>query len=559
MLFPMMFGVSAVVFIVGYFVYGRFMANVYGLSDSNETPAVKFADGVDFVPAHPAVLLGHHFASIAGAGPITGPIAAAMTFGWLPTILWCVIGSTFLGGPHDMGAVVASLRHDGNSIGTVVEKWIGKTGKYLFLGFTILTLILVVAVFLVMSAGTFAGDPVVAFVSTLFIVLAFISGLMIYRWHVPLWVVTIVMLALIVAGCTKVTPETAPFLVGEGGIFVHTADFWNAFLGVYIFLASVLPVWMLLQPRDYLASYFLYFAVAVGAYGMFTGSALNSNTVAQVVSNVQYFGFTSKAMWPAMFVMVACGAISGFHGLIGSGTTSRQLRKEKDAVLIGYGAMLIEGLVAVISIGTLMVLGLEGAKGLSPVQIFAKGFGQFATLIGLDATFGTRLGAIAINSFLLTSLDTATRLARYQIQEITGGKVHMIPATIIPVVLAVALVYTKTHVDVIVDGVKKVQEIATWSAIWPIFGAANQMVAALNLLGVAAWVKLGLHKNNTFLYVPFWFMLVTTLFSLIIQLKEGFASSAPNYLLLTLASILVLLGVGMSISGVSAMSKKQDL
>lgn len=551
MLFPMMFGGAAIVFLIGYVVYGRFMANVYGLSDANETPAKKFEDGIDFVPAHPAVLLGHHFASIAGAGPITGPIAAAMTFGWLPTVLWCVIGSTFLGGPHDMGSVVASLRHDGNSIGTVIEKYIGKAGKYLFLSFTILTLILVVAVFLVMSAGTFAADPVVAFVSTLFIILACVSGLMIYKWHVPLSIVTVVMLVLIFFGCTKVTPESAPFLVGEGGIFVHSLDVWNGFLGVYIFLASVLPVWMLLQPRDYLASYFLYFAVAIGAYGMFAGSSLNTNTVPLLAANVEYFGFSKAAMWPAMFVMVACGAISGFHGLIGSGTTSRQLRSEKDAVLIGYGAMLIEGLVAVISIGTLMVLGIEGAKGLSPVQIFSKGFGQFSTLVGLDATFGARLGAIAINSFLLTSLDTATRLGRYQVQEFTGGKISKYPATILIVVLSVALVYTKTH-----DVSGKV--IATWQAIWPIFGAANQMVAALNLLGMAAWVKLGLHKSNKFLYIPFWFMVITTVYSLVIEVKARLAVATPNYLLTTLAIILIVLGVAMTITGVSAMGKDKN-
>lgn len=544
MLFPIMFGISAVIFIIGYIVYGRFMANVYGLSDTNETPAVKFEDGIDYCPAHPAVLLGHHFASIAGAGPITGPIAAAMKFGWLPTILWCVIGSTFLGGPHDMGALVASLRHDGQSIGAVVEKWIGKTGKFLFLSFTILTLILVVAVFLVMSAGTFAADPVVAFVSTLYIVLAIIAGFMIYRWHVPLWVVTIVMLALIVGGCVKVNAETAPWLINT--VFAHDINFWNAFLGVYIFFASILPVWMLLQPRDYLASYFLYFAVIVGAYGMFAGSALDSKTVSVVAANVRYFGFSSSAMWPAMFVLVACGAISGFHSLVGSGTTSKQLRKEKDAVLVGYGAMLIEGLVAVISIGTLMVIGLEGAKGLSPVQIFSLGFGKFSTLVGLDATFGARLGAIAINSFLLTSLDTATRLARYQVQEITGGKVSMYPATIFVIVLALCLVYTKTH-----DVSGKV--IAAWLAIWPIFGAANQMVAALSLLSIAAWVKLGLKKKHTFVYAPFWFMLVTTVFSLIIEVKERFAVAQPNYLLSCLAVILIVLGIAMSIAGIRTM------
>lgn len=548
MLFSMMFGISAVVFIIGYFMYGRFMANVYGLSDSNETPAIKFEDGIDYCPAHPAVLLGHHFASIAGAGPITGPIAASLKFGWLPTIIWCVVGSTFLGGPHDMGTLVASLRHDGQSIGTVVEKWIGKSGKYLFLCFTILTLILVVAVFLVMSAGTFAADPVVAFVSTLYITLAVVSGFMIYRWHVPLWIVTIVMLSLIVGACVKVNAETAPWLINT--VFKHNIDVWNAFLAVYIFFASILPVWMLLQPRDYLASYFLYFAVAVGAYGMFAGNSLDSGTISMVAENVQYFGFSSSAMWPAMFVMVACGAISGFHGLIGSGTTSKQLRKEKDAVLIGYGAMLIEGLVAVIAIGTLMVLGKEGAAGLSPVQIFSKGFGKFSTLVGLDPLFGERLGAIAINSFLLTSLDTATRLGRYQVQEITNGKIGMIPSTILMVVMALCLVYTKTH-----DVSGKV--IAAWSAIWPIFGAANQMVAALNLLGIAVWVKRGLKKTSTFMYAPFWFMFATTVFSLVIELKERLAVATPNYLLATMAGILIVLGIAMSIAGVKAMGKTE--
>ena len=547
MLFQMMFGISAVVFVLGYLIYGRFMANTYGLDNKNETPAIRFEDGIDFVPAHPAVLLGHHFASIAGAGPITGPIAAALKFGWFPTILWCVIGSTFLGGPHDMGALVASLRHDGNSIGAVVEKWIGKTGKYLFLSFTILTLILVVAVFLVMSAGTFAGDPIVAFVSTLFICLAVVSGFMIYKYHVPLIVVTIVMLAIIAGACIKVNATTAPWLINT--VFTHDINKWNAFLSVYILFASVLPVWMLLQPRDYLASYFLYFAVVVGAYGMFAGGHLDTGTVAKVTENVQYFGFTSKAMWPGMFVMVACGAISGFHALVGSGTTSRQLRNEKDAVIVGYGAMLIEGLVAVIAMGTLMVLGVEGAKGLSPVQIFSKGFGKFGTLVGLDEAFGARMGAIAINSFLLTSLDTATRLCRYQIQEFSGGKIGKYPATIIVIALSLALVYTKTH-----DAAGNV--IAAWSALWPIFGAANQLVAALSLLAIAAWVKLGLKKNHAFMYIPFWFMLVTTVFSLIIEVKERFAVAQPNYLLGSIAVILIVLGIAMSISGVKAMNSK---
>lgn len=544
MLFAMMFGIAAVVFVIGYFTYGRFMGRVYGLNNDNVTPAIRFEDGIDFVPAHPAVLLGHHFASIAGAGPVTGPIAAAMLFGWLPTVIWVIVGSTFLGGPHDLGAIVSSIRHDGNSIGTVTERWIGKAGKYLFLGFTILTIFLIVAVFLVMSSGTFAGDPVVAFVSTLFIILAFISGNLIYKFHVPLFLVTLVMLAIILGACVYVNETTCPWLIGT--MFKHDTNFWNAFLAIYCFVASVLPVWMLLQPRDYLASYFLYFAVAVGAYGMLTGSALDTGTIPAITANVQYFGFSSKAMWPMMFIMVACGAISGFHGLIGSGTTSRQIRQEKDALLIGYGAMLVEGIVAIISVGTLMVLGADAAKTLSPVQIFSQGFGKFSSLLGFDPVFGARLGAIAINSFLLTSLDTAARLGRYQIQEISGGKIGMYPATIGLMIVSLLLVYSKTT-----DASGHV--IATWAAIWPLFGSANQMVASLSLLAIAAWIKMGLKKNHSFMYIPYWFIMITTLFSLVIQLKEHLAVAQPNYLLSILAALLIILGVAMSVAGVKAM------
>ncbi len=539
-----MFIVSAVVFVVGFKVYGKFMADIYQLDDSRQTPAQCMFDGIDYCPAHPAVLLGHHFASIAGAGPITGPIVAASMFGWLPTLLWCIIGSTFLGGPHDMGALVASMRHDGRSVGEVVERWIGHKGKILFLCFTILALILVVAVFLVLSAKTFAADPVVAFVGCLYIAMAVISGMLIYKFHAPLWLVTVIMLAIVGFACVK-SADSQTIMT----LFKLSNNTWNYILALYIVAASVLPVWLLLQPRDYLASYFLYFAVIVGIVGMLFGNKFDSGAIPMIKQGVSYFGTAGKPMWPMMFVIVACGAISGFHSLVGSGTTSKQLRRESDAVVVGYGSMLMEGLVACIAIGTLMVAG-SIVKG-GPVVTFSKGFGQFASLVGIDPVLGTRLGAIAINSFLLTSLDTATRLARYQIQELSGMKINKYVATVVAVVAALALVMVKTT-DVAGN------PIPAWKAIWPIFGASNQLVAALALLAIGVWVIRGLKKSGNFLMVPFWFMLATTLFALFILIKGWIGMAQPNYLLAGVALLLFVLAVFLVLEALKALRVKVE-
>ena len=311
-MFPVMFIVSAVLFVFGYKFYGDFMAKVYDLDNKNPTPAEQLNDGVDYCPAHPAVVLGHHFSSIAGAGPIVGPITAASIFGWLPTIMWCVLGSIFLGGPHDMGSLVSSMRHEGKSVGVVIERWIGETGKKLFLGFTILSLILVVAVFLVLTTATFVTDPVVAFVGCLYILLAVISGILIYRFNLNFKIVTVFML-IIVAICSFKGGDW-PFVAA---MFTHSADQWNMFLAIYILAASVLPVWLLLQPRDYLASFFLYFAVGIGAIGMLFGAKMDSGAIPVLADNVKYFGLTKLHLWPMLFVIVACGAISGFHSLVG--------------------------------------------------------------------------------------------------------------------------------------------------------------------------------------------------------------------------------------------------
>ena len=543
-MFFIMFTASIAVLLLGYVFYGRFMAKIYDMSNEHATPAERLNDGMDYCPTHPAVVLGHHFSSIAGAGPIVGPITAASMFGWLPTLLWCLIGSIFLGGPHDYGAVMASMRHDGKSVGEVIDKWIGHRGKKLFLIFTILTLFLVVAVFLVLTTATFVTDPVVAFVSCMYILLAIISGLMIYRFNVDLRVVTIVMLV-IIAICT-VKGGDWPFVAQ---FFTHTADQWNIFLAVYILLASVLPVWLLLQPRDYLASYFLYFAVIIGAIGMIFGGALDSGKVPVMAAHINWFGLERNDLWPMMFVIVACGAISGFHSLVGSGTTSKQLAHERDALPVAYGGMLLEGLVAVIALGTMMVAGGIGPGG--PVGTFASGFGRFCSILGIDSVMGTRLGAIAINGFLLTSLDTATRLGRYQIQELTDYKVGKYPATLAVVLLALVLVYVKTT-----NAAGKL--VPAWAVIWPVFGASNQLVAALAILGLAMWVIRGLKKKATFLLIPFWFMLATSMAGLVVEIKATLTSQNPNYILAAISALLLILALLMTKEGLSALKKDKE-
>ena len=519
-----LFVVAATAFIVGYFVYGRFMSKVYGLDNTRKTPSEELFDGVDYVPAHPAVLLGHHFASIAGAGPIVGPIAAAGLFGWAPVYLWCVIGSIFLGGPHDMGAVVSSMRHEGKSIGEVVDHWIGHRAKQLFLGFMWLTLVLIIAVFLQLGANTFADNPAVAFAGILYVLLAVVFGTLVYRWNLPLSVMTVIMVPFVL-GAVWVGTESAWIQAH----FSFSMETWRFVLVGYVFVASVLPVWLLLQPRDYLASYLLYAALIIGSIGMVFGAGRFE------VVLPAYESFAPKEatyLWPLLFVTVACGAISGFHCMVGSGTTSKQLRRETDARFIGYGSMLIEGLVAIIALGTVMVVGIGG--GANPLQTFGEGFGKFAGILGIPEEYGVALGLLAINSFILTTLDTATRLGRYQLQELSNMRLNRYVATVVGVAAALALLFIKSEGQ------------PAWKVIWPVFGASNQLVAALALLTLVVWIVKGLKKSAAFLKYPMYFMMATTLAALVLLIRQNIGigpDATPNYLLVGVAVVLFVLAV----------------
>ena len=511
--------VGIAILVVGYIFYGGWLANQWGVDDKKVTPAHELEDGMDYVPAKAPVLMGHHFSSIAGAGPINGPIQAAV-FGWVPVVLWVLIGGIFFGAVHDYGALFASIRHKGQSLGEVVAVNIGERAKKLFLVFSYLTLILVVAAFASIVASTFNGftaegapndaNAAVAMISILFIIMAIIFGLAVYRRGAPLSVATVLGVIGIVL-CLVVGLNFHPIYLSN--------NTWMWIIGVYILIASVAPVWILLQPRDYLSSFLLYGMMVIAAVGVIgaglTGADAAHNDMPAFTGWVDTISATSLGtMFPALFVTIACGAISGFHSLVGSGTTAKQLDHERDAKPIAYGGMLIECALALISLAAVSFIWQEYVAGdiRVPTQVFATGISRMvASIPGLEATQPTvsALLVLTVSAFCLTSLDTATRLARYMFQEfwlepgqtykdVTGIKATLsnpYVATAITVVLGVGLGMTG------------------YGKIWPLFGAANQLLAALALLTVCAWLG-NIGRNNKMFYIPMAFMLVVTLFSL---------------------------------------------
>ncbi|MCX8063839.1 MAG: carbon starvation protein A [Candidatus Hydrogenedentes bacterium] len=510
--------IAGIVFLIAYFTYGGYLSKKFNLDKRAKTPAEELYDGIDYCPAHPAVLLGHHFASIAGAGPIVGPIAAGGLFGWLPVYLWVVVGSVFAGGVHDFGSIVASVRHKGLSIGEVVGNWVSERAKILFLCFTWLALILVIAVFLQLSADTFAQDSAVAFSGTLYIFLALIFGLVVYRFQFSLLYSSLVAIPIVLLavyfGKNEIIQRS----------FSLSMESWRIILSIYILLASVLPVWLLLQPRDYLASFLLYFSVIVGAIGILLGGA---SFEVKLPVFTTFFPDKLTYLWPVLFVTVACGAVSGFHCMVASGTTSKQLRCETDAKVIGYGGMLLEGFVAIVALSCVMLAGSVPKEG--PLVVFGEGFAKFAGLLNINPDLGKSMGLLAVNSFILTTLDTATRLARYQLQELSRMRMDRFTATIISVACALALVYFRTGNE------------PAWKLIWPIFGASNQLVAGIALLGIMVWVAKGLKKGYLFVMIPMVFMIVTTIGALSILGYSNFISH--RYLLVFISATLAFLAL----------------
>ncbi len=551
---------------VGYVFYGKWLSKQWGIDENIETPAKKMPDGVDYVEAKPAVLMGHHFSSIAGAGPINGPIQAAI-FGWVPVFLWCVIGGIFFGGVHDYGALFASVRHDGKSVGEIIKSSMGKRAKKLFIIFALLVLILVIASFVNVVAGTFfsvipeggkafgftlnpTNNQTTAIISVLFIVLAVIYGILTTKCGMKVLPATIIGIVGIIA--------IVIFGLNVGFIMNRTA--WIIFVSVYIAVASLIPVWIMLQPRDYLSSFLLYAMIAIALVGILIGAFTGSATFE--IPAFAGWKVGNSFMFPTLFITVACGACSGFHSLIASGTTSKQLDNEKHARAIGYGSMLIESALGIISLIAVGVVWANKGNYGSPSAIFGAGI---ATLFGKEGSgvYNTisALLTLAVSVFALTSLDSATRLSRFMFSELflKEDEATWKDASGIRKVLAHPLF--GTCLMVVVGATLGFLKL---SAIWALFGAANQLLAGIALLAVAAWLgQVG--KNNKMFIIPMIFMLAATLTQLIITVVQKVGAMVKgaegamfwgNWFQLIFASAMVVLAVILVIEGIQTFVKQ---
>lgn len=560
---------SIAVLLVGYVTYGKWLAEQWGIDEKKVTPSHEFEDGLDYCPAKAPVLLGHHFSSIAGAGPINGPIQAAV-FGWVPVLLWVLIGGIFFGATHDFGALFASIRHKGQSIGEVIGQNIGASAKKLFLIFSYLTLLLVVAAFASIVAETFkatftetgavdtvasAANASTAMISLLFILIAIAFGFFVYRRNASLAVSTVIGVAAIVA-CIAIGLNWHPLYL--------SSTTWMVIVGLYILVASVTPVWILLQPRDYLSSFLLYGMIILAVVGIIgSHPTLDIPAFTGFIDTVAPTGSSLGYLFPALFVTIACGAISGFHSLVASGTTAKQLNSEKDARPIAYGSMLIECVLAVISVCAVGYIWKDYAAGttVTPTVVFASGIaGMLSKIPGLSNTYNIAysLLVLTVSVFCLTSLDTATRLARYMFQEFwlepgetreqaTGWKKTLTNpylATAITVILGISLGLTG------------------YANIWALFGAANQLLAALGLLAVAAWLG-NIGRNNKMLLFPMIFMLIATVTSLALTIKNnilaitaGGAGIGWCYIRTILGILLIVLAIVLMVEGINTLKSQ---
>lgn len=528
--------ISAIILLLAYRFYGKYVYNKFGLSDARKAPSHTHRDGIDYEPSKPIVVLGHHFASIAGAGPIVGPIIA-VTFGWIPAVIWILVGGIFFGAVHDLGSLAASLRTEGKSIGVIIRNQIGLKGKQLFILFSFSTLILVIGVFSDIIAKTFVANPGVASASILFIFLAVAFGYL-NRWvgNKNAAFITITVIGVILMYYFVYLGTQIPIALDY--------NWWVGGLLAYAFLASVTPVSLLLQPRDYLNSYLLYGMMIAAVAGVFVANpSIEMSTEIQVSSESLGYAF------PVLFVTIACGAISGFHALVASGTTSKQLDKESDAKIVGFGGMLIESFLAIISVGAVVILSrteyLERLTVEGPVALFSTGLGGMISSLGISETFAVGFVALTVSAFALTTLDTCTRLARFTFQEYfedmpqpaaqVMAKNRYLSTTIV-VILSVLLLAS-----------------GEFSRLWPIFGSANQLLAALALLTIGVWL---IKKNisATFVTIPMFFMFTVTLASLGLFAWKNFQDE--GYILASIASILFVLAIALIVLAIRSLKKE---
>ena len=534
----------------GYLLYGRWLAKTWGIDPNAKTPAYELQDGVDYEPADTAIVFGHQFASIAGAGPINGPIQAAV-FGWVPVLLWVLIGGLFFGAVQDFSAMYASVKNKGRTIGYVIEAYIGKIGKKLFLLFCWLFCILVVAAFADVVAGTFNGfnadggqiasNGSVATTSMLFILEAIALGMVLRFSKLNKWINTAIAIVLLIVGVA----------IGlKAPIFIGTST-WHIIVFVYILIASVVPVWALLQPRDYLNSYLLVFMIVASVVGV-----LLTNPSINLPAFTSFYVEGTGNLFPILFVTIACGAVSGFHSLVSSGTSSKQIKNEKNMLPISFGAMLMESMLAVIALIAVasFATGAAAEAGYTtPAQIFAGGVANFLSEIGLPHNVVFTLINLAVSAFALTSLDSVARIGRLSFQELfldasidddnmEGWRkilTNKYFATVITLILAYLLAK------------------AGYKNIWPLFGSANQLLSALSLIACAVFFK-KTKRKGWMLWVPMIVMLAVTLTALIQKIIALIGNPTPgNILQLAFAVALFVLGVIVALLGLKRLAEKE--
>lgn len=525
-------GVSVLSLILGYVFYSRKVKQWLGVDDNEPVPSVEMNDGVDYVPAkHWTILFGHHFASIAGAAPIIGPVIACLYWGWLPALVWIVVGGIFFGAVHDFVALVMSLRNKGKSITTVTESVMGKVSKILFSIFALLALILVVAVFAAVAGATLATTPAVVIPTFGLVVVAVIVGVLMYRVGLSVLLCSIIGVALLVG--LIVAGYHFPISLGVE----NAASWWTVILLIYAMVASVTPVTLLLQPRDHLAGAVLYLGMFFGFLGL---------VITQPETKAPMFvAFTSAKegwMWPMMLVTIACGAISGFHSLVASGTTSKQVPRMRDARVIGYGAMIAESALAVLAVAAVSA-GLywksapEGLEGLVYQELFRKGgwiksfgagYGELTKVI--FGGMGMLIGITMLKTFVMTTLDTATRITRYICNELFGET------------FGISCMKNKYAATALVGFLAGTLALGKWRAIWPVFGASNQLIASLVLI-VASVYLLSNNRRFGFTAVPAVIMLLTTIGALVYKTHSFITAEQPNIMLATISVILIILAL----------------
>jgi len=485
-----------VVLAAAYFTYGPLLARLLKLDPNVDTPAVTLRDDVDYVPIEPKFLLSQHFSAIAAAGPIVGPILAGVMFGWLPALSWIVVGCIFIGGVHDMTALVASVRHKACSIAEVVREHMTRRSYILFLLFVWIALVYIIVAFADITAGSFIGVQTlengqtvsgagIASSSLMYLALPIIMGLLLRYTKLSLNAATAIFLplvALAIWGGQKIPLDLAALFGGDANQ-AHKA--WDVLLLGYCFVASMTPMWLLLQPRGHLGGFFLLFALGGGALGLVFGSKTIQYPAFLGFEHVDAEGVASP-LFPILFITIACGACSGFHSIIASGTTSKQLRKETDATPVGYGSMMLEGMVAVVSLACVMMLPataavLQGQP--KPNFVYAQGVSSFLAVIGIPPAFGVAFGLMAFTTFVYDTLDVCTRLGRYLIQELTGLKGDAGRWLGTALTAGVPLFFVLQKVTN-----AKGQPVPVWKLFWSLFGASNQLLAALTLIGVTVWL-----------------------------------------------------------------------